>query len=120
MNILISHTNFPSQFRRLIPIWLGAGHDICFIAKNKEWHSISYDGLRILPYQRSRDVENPYTHPYLRRLESAVLEGQAAFRKAKADPLRRGRIRIQLDTMYPSCCALPREFTRHYRFLRRT
>ena len=82
MKILISHTNFPSQFRRLIPLWLSDGHDVCFLARNREWHSISYEGLHVLPYQLSRDKDNPYTHPYLRRLESAVLEGQSVFRTA--------------------------------------
>ena len=81
MRILISHTNFPSQFRRLIPFWISQGHDVCFLARNREWHSYSYDQLRLLSYQRSRDSSNPYIHPYLRRFESSILEGQAAFRR---------------------------------------
>ena len=39
--------------------------------------------MRVFPYQLSREPANPYIHPYLRRLESSILEGQAAFRKAK-------------------------------------
>ena len=82
MRILVSHTNYPSQFRRLIPSWISEGHEVSFIARSREWHSYSYDHLRILSYQRSRDLPNPYIHPYLRRFESSILEGQAAFRRA--------------------------------------
>ena len=76
MRILVSHTNYPSQFRRLVPSWISEGHEVSFIALSREWHSYSYDQLRILSYQRSRDLPNPYIHPYLRRFESSILEGK--------------------------------------------
>ena len=82
MKLLVSHTNYPAQFRRFIPLWLAEGHDVVFLFRNKEWHSVTHDRLRLCHYNRSRESQNPYLHPYLRRLEASVLEGQAAFRKA--------------------------------------
>ena len=39
MRFLISHTNFPAQFRRLAPALVRQGHEVVFIAKNREWHA---------------------------------------------------------------------------------
>ena len=33
MRILISHTNFPAQFRRLGPALVEQGHEVVFLAK---------------------------------------------------------------------------------------
>lgn len=82
MKILISHVNFPSQFRRLILHWADLGHDIVFLAKRREWHAPSPDGYRVIYYSDPRPDIGPLQHPYLSRFEKAVLEGQCVFRAA--------------------------------------
>ena len=81
MRILISHTNYPAQFRRLAPLLVSQGHDVVFIAKNKEWHAPSpVPGLSSITYKTHRAGGGDALHPYLRRFDSSVLEGQAVFR----------------------------------------
>ncbi len=82
MRILISHTNYPAQFRRLVPEWVAQGHEIVFLTKNKEWHALPPNGFKLINYEPSRLGGGPTIHPYIRRLETAILEGQAAFRAA--------------------------------------
>ena len=84
MRILFSHSNFPAQFRRLIPALLSNGHEIVFLCSQKEWHAPPLSpGLRLLPYKVHRVSKQEFIHPYLRRFEDVVLNGQAAFRAAK-------------------------------------
>ena len=81
MRVLISHTNFPAQFRRLAPALVEQGHEVVFIAKNREWHAPDpVRGMRVITYQTHRQGGGEALHPYLRRFESSVLEGQAVFR----------------------------------------
>lgn len=80
MKILFSHNNYPSQFRRLLPFLVDAGHEIIFIASGKEWHAPQPCGYKVIFYQNHRDTAGPWQHPYLRRFESSVLEGQSAYR----------------------------------------
>ena len=81
MRVLISHTNFPAQFRRLAPALVEQGHEVVFIAKNREWHAPEpVTGMRVITYETHRTGGGEYLHPYLRRFESCVLEGQAVFR----------------------------------------
>ena len=82
MRVLFSHTNYPAQFRRLLPYLSAKGHELVFLCKKKEWHSNPVQGIRLLPYQPHRTSQPEYIHPYLRRFEDSVLEGQAAFRAA--------------------------------------
>ncbi|NDC15642.1 MAG: glycosyltransferase [Synechococcaceae bacterium WB9_2_170] len=83
MRILISHTNFPAQFRRLAPALVDLGHEVVFLARNTEWHAPKpADGLRLISYQPHRQGGGEALHPYLRRFENCVLEGQAAYRAA--------------------------------------
>ena len=57
------------------------GHDVVFIAKNREWHAPEpVSGMRVIPYQTHRQGGGEALHPYLRRFEGCVLEGQAVFR----------------------------------------
>ena len=84
MRILISHTNYPSQFRRLAPLLSDQGHEVIFLAKNKEWHAPNpVDGLDVITYNTHRLGGGEALHPYLRRFESSVLEGQAVFRQCQ-------------------------------------
>ena len=84
MRVLISHTNFPAQFRRLAPALVEDGHEVIFICKNREWHAPQpVPGLRVITYKTHRLGVGEVTHPYLRRFESCVLEGQAVFRECQ-------------------------------------
>ena len=81
MRILISHTNYPAQFRRLAPELVAQGHDVVFIAKNREWHAPEpVSGIKIIKYDTHRQGAAEALHPYLRRFEECVLQGQAVFR----------------------------------------
>lgn len=62
---------------------MSQGHDVIFLSKSKEWHAPATSGHRVIPYAPHRSCSSERTHPYLRRLESAVLDGQAAFRVAR-------------------------------------
>jgi len=80
MRILFSHTNYPAQFRRLAPALAAEGHEVVFLAKQQEWHAPPPDGLRLIQYQPHRQGGTELLHPYLRRFENCVLEGQAVYR----------------------------------------
>lgn len=81
MRILISHTNYPSQFRRLAPAFARAGHEVVFLAQQQEWHAPPLEaGVRLVSYQPHRAGGSEALHPYLRRFEACVLQGQAAYR----------------------------------------
>ncbi len=83
MRLLFVHANFPAQFRRLVPWLANLGHDIIFIAENREWHAPSAEGIRIQRYKPHRSGGSEYLHPYLRRFDSAVLTGQAVYRACR-------------------------------------
>ncbi len=82
MRLLFSHSNYPSQFRRLVPALQKAGHEVVFLCRQKEWHAPPSKGFRLLPYKIHRASKPEFLHPYLRRFEDVVLAGQAAFRAA--------------------------------------
>ena len=83
MRILISHNNYPAQFRRIAPALQAAGHEVIFLFKNTEWHAQQPEnGLRLHKYELHRQGGSEALHPYLRRFENCVLEGQAAARAA--------------------------------------
>ena len=93
MRILISHTNFPAQFRRLGPALVEQGHDVVFLAKNKERHAPDPPpGLRVVTYDTHRHAGAEVLHPYLRRFDSSVIEGQAVFRVC---------LQLQAEGWYP-------------------
>jgi len=83
MRILISHCSYPSQFRRLAPALAAEGHELVFLHRHHEWHAPQPEGFRLCRYQVARAGEDPAGHPYLRRFEDAVAEGQAAYRAAR-------------------------------------
>ena len=83
MRILISHCSYPSQFRRLAPALAAAGHELVFLHRHREWHAPEPAGFRLCRYLVARAGEEPAGHPYLRRFEDAVAEGQAAYRAAR-------------------------------------
>ena len=83
MRVLFSHTSHPAQFRRLIPALVEQGHDVVFLAQFNEWHAPEVQGYRLISLPASPFWRGPHLHPYLRRFESAVLMGQAAFEVAQ-------------------------------------
>ena len=83
MRILISHCSYPSQFRRLAPALAAQGHELVFLHHHSEWHAPRPEGFRQCRYQVARSGEQAAGHPYLRRFEDAVAEGQAAYRAAR-------------------------------------
>ena len=80
MRILFSHNNFPAQFRRLAPALSNQGHEVVFLAQNLEWHAPPSNGVRLKEYKIHRHGGGEALHPYLRRFESCVLQGQAVYR----------------------------------------
>ena len=84
MKLLFSHTNYPAQFRRLVPSLSEKGHEIVFLHKSREWHASEFSNFKRYHYEISRISASQmgYLHPYLGRFEDAVLEGQAAARVA--------------------------------------
>ena len=77
MKILLIHQNFPGQFRHLAQAWArrpgwqvkAIGRDTC----------PGMPGIQVLRYKPHREV-NKDQHPYLRKMEDAVLHGQAVTR----------------------------------------
>ena len=56
------------------------GHEVIFLAKSKEWHAPEPDGFRLIVTETHRSGGGEALHPYLRRFDQAVLEGQGVFR----------------------------------------
>lgn len=79
MKILFLHPNFPAQFRHLATVLGRDPQNKVVYATNRREGSIP--GVEKVLYGKSRDVR-PETHHYVRPLESAVLEAQAAYRVA--------------------------------------
>ena len=80
MRILFCHNNYPAQFRRLAPALVSHGHEVVFLHKSSEWHATSPQGVRLVRYSPHRSSGLEWLHPYLRRFDAAVIEGQAAYR----------------------------------------
>lgn len=83
MRILFSHCNYPAQFRRLAPALAADGHDVHFLFKNKEWHATPPDGIFLHRYPAKGARNHSAVHPYIRKFDEAVAEGQNSFRAAK-------------------------------------
>ncbi|WP_343630653.1 glycosyltransferase family 4 protein [Roseateles sp.] len=83
MRVLVIHQNFPGQFRHVVKAWsqrpgwqvLGIGQ-----ATAPGMPELERDGrLTLIRYKPHREV-SPTQHHYLRRMEEAVLNGQAVAR----------------------------------------
>jgi glycosyltransferase involved in cell wall biosynthesis len=80
MRILFLHPNFPAQFRHLVTaLTQYPEHQVIFGTKSEEGNIV---GARKAIYKSSREVHQN-THQYVRNLENAVLQGQAAYRMAQ-------------------------------------
>lgn len=80
MKILLMHPNFPAQFLNLCLV-LGAhpDYEIVFLTARREG---DVPGVRKVYFESSREA-HPEMHPYLNSVESAVLQGQAAYKAAR-------------------------------------
>ncbi len=77
MRVLIVHQNFPGQFRRMAPVWAKRpGWDVRGIGRDT---APGLRDVRMIWYRPHRDV-GAAQHHYLRRMEDAVLHGQAVAR----------------------------------------
>lgn len=77
MRILFAHQNFPGQYRHLLKKLVEeGGHEIVFLTQRP---NEAFPGVRKIIYKTHRDP-HANTHVYLRRMEDAVLRGQAVAR----------------------------------------
>ena len=83
MRILISHCSYPSQFRRLAPALADQGHEVVFLHQQHEWHAPAPGAVRLARFEAARTDSPEACHPYLRRMEAAVCQGQAAYRAGR-------------------------------------
>lgn len=80
MRVLIIHQNFPGQFRHVAREWAQRpGWQVIGIGRETAPGMPGVPGLQLLRYKLHRDVRTDQ-HPYLRRMEDAVLHGQAVVR----------------------------------------
>lgn len=80
MRILIIHQNFPGQFRHVAADWARRpGWQVVGIGRDTAPGMPQLPELKLIRYKPHRGV-NPSQHHYLRRMEDAVLHGQAVAR----------------------------------------
>ena len=80
MRILFLHPNFPAQFRHLATVLAqDPKNQIVFGTMSKQGN---IPNVSKAIYEPNREP-SPQTHPYVRNLESAVLQGQAVYRIAQ-------------------------------------
>lgn len=83
MRILFVHCNYPAQFRHLARHYgQQSQHQVVFLSKGHEWTARELEGVARHSYSLQREPNSQLCHPYLKRMESAVLHGQGALRKA--------------------------------------
>lgn len=73
MRVMFLHNNFPAQFGPLAHYLSRQGHEVTF---GTRWKGAPPEWLRIVRYEPHRKVGRQQ-HPYLKFVESAVLNGQA-------------------------------------------
>jgi glycosyltransferase involved in cell wall biosynthesis len=80
MRVLFLHMNYPAQYRHVaLAMGKNPNHQILFGTNNKD---VTMEGIPKTLFGASREVR-PETHHYVRPLESAVLNGQGAYRMAE-------------------------------------
>ncbi len=79
MRILVVHQNFPGQFGRLVSTWATRpGWDVRALGRDTAPGIPGYGALA--RYRLARSAQGQQHHPYLRKMETAVLHGQATAR----------------------------------------
>jgi len=72
MNLLFVHQNFPGQYLNLAPRLARSGHNVIAVSSRP---GVQMEGITILNYGAPQ--QRPYrAHPYLERMEEAVVRGQ--------------------------------------------
>lgn len=79
MRFLFLHSSFPGQFLHLAHYLGASGHQVAFLTLRNDGGELP--GVKRITYQPARNP-SVQTHHYLRGLERAVLEGQAAYQTA--------------------------------------
>jgi glycosyltransferase involved in cell wall biosynthesis len=80
MRLLIIHQNFPGQFKHMAAEWASTpGWDVIGIGRDTAPGLPNVPGFKLIRYKPHRPVGKGQ-HPYLRRMEDAVLHGQAVAR----------------------------------------
>lgn len=79
MKFLFLHSSFPGQFLHLAHYLGASGHQVVFLTRSADQGDLP--SVRRILYQPARGI-SPHTHHYLRGLERAVIEGQAAYQAA--------------------------------------
>jgi glycosyltransferase involved in cell wall biosynthesis len=80
MRLLIIHQNFPGQFKHMAPEWARRpGWEVIAIGRDTAPGLPGVPELKLIRYKPHRGVGKEQ-HPYLRRMEDAVLHGQAVAR----------------------------------------
>jgi glycosyltransferase involved in cell wall biosynthesis len=80
VKLLIIHQNFPGQFKHMAAEWAATpGWDVIGIGRDTAPGLPNCPGFKLIRYKPHRAV-GPKQHPYLRRMEDAVLHGQAVAR----------------------------------------
>ena len=94
MKILFLHRNFPAQFRHLAATFAAnPANQVVFVTARPEG---GMQGVGKFLYKVTRTV-SPHTHRYVRPLEEAVCDGQAAWRTARQLKLQKG---FEPDVIY--------------------
>lgn len=80
MRLLIIHQNFPGQFKHMAAEWAATpGWDVIGIGRDTAPGLPNCPGFKLIRYKPHRGVHKDQHH-YLRRMEDAVLHGQAVAR----------------------------------------
>ena len=80
MRLLIIHQNFPGQFKHMAAEWAQTpGWDVIGIGRDTAPGYPNNPGFKLVRYKPHRPVGKDQ-HPYLHRMEDAVLHGQAVAR----------------------------------------
>jgi glycosyltransferase involved in cell wall biosynthesis len=80
VKLLIIHQNFPGQFKHMAAEWAATpGWDVIGIGRDTAPGLPNAPGFKLIRYKPHRPVGKDQ-HPYLRRMEDAVLHGQAVAR----------------------------------------
>ena len=79
MNFLFLHSSFPAQFLHLAHYLGISGHKVAYLTLRNEGAELP--GVKRIPYGPTQKPQEK-THHYLKGLERAVIEGQAAYQAA--------------------------------------
>lgn len=80
MKFLFVHQNFPGQFKHLAPALVDRGHQVTALVM-RDIAETTWKGVRLVPYHPYRGTSREI-HPWASDIETKIIRGEAAFRKA--------------------------------------